>query len=181
MIKYPALSLFILLDSDKNYYLDIDYKDKLPLNTISKNNEVLNINPETILAYQIGRFKKYFKQIFLIIEGKNKYSFLGVPVFSNKFVKYRNLGKIFTGLLKTRFMHNVFLQYDLLSFNMENFYTCIKLIKGYSAVLPKYNEMLFSYGLFRKDVVFDIIPFLEKATISEIDVLKKFNVNYINI
>ncbi|MFC1546483.1 hypothetical protein ACFL4O_02060 [bacterium] len=161
MKKYPALSLFILLNS----YKKAGY-----------------IDTETILAYQIGRLKKYFKQVFLIIDGKNRYQYLGVPVFMNIFRKHKNLGKIATGLLKTRLNHSFFLQHDKLCVDIDTVHSYINAVKGYQAVLAfKSGNPIYDYGAFRKETMKDIIADLEKGKLDELGILRKVRVNYVKI
>jgi molybdenum cofactor guanylyltransferase len=159
MKSYPALTLFILLDYTKN---------------------VGNIDYETVLSYQIGTLKKHFKQIFVIIDGPNKYKFLGVPVFWNNYKKYKNLGKIFVGLSKTKYAHNIFIRHDVLSLDFNKILDLVDKAKDFDGVLSTKNGLInYEYGLFKKDVFARIKQLLDNEKLSEQDILKQIKINYI--
>jgi molybdopterin-guanine dinucleotide biosynthesis protein A len=158
-MKSPALNLFILLDYTKN---------------------VGNIDYETVLSYQIGRLKKYFKQIFVLIDGSNKYKFLGVPIFWNKYKKYKSLGKIFIGLSKTKYAHNIFMRHDMLSLDIDKILKMVEQAKDFDAVINTKNGLInYEYGLFKKEVFGKIKQLFDDAKLSEQDILKQIKVNYI--
>ncbi|MFH1715153.1 MAG: hypothetical protein ABH857_03045 [Elusimicrobiota bacterium] len=139
------------------------------------------VDPDSILSYQIGRFKRLFSRIFLIVDGRNKYPYLGVPVFSNKYKSSKNLGKLLTGLLHVRTHANMFLDCNDLSMDEKKIEKFLGALGEYMAVLPLKNNMVsFAYGVISKKSLNDLKGLLSKRNHTESEILDLINTNYIN-
>lgn len=142
-----------------------------------------NINKETIINYQAGRLKRIFKRVNIVFDSKQPPKYLDGQVYFNRFKRFKNFGRILSAFSKIRTNNNIFLNYELIDFGVEDIKKIIQSIKDYMLALPLINnEISFLYGGINKKNLPLIKSFIyDKKIKTEEELLKKLKVNFFKI